>query len=93
MTCPKLTKSRSSQPKNNDLILQAIIVSASINGGDPEDFEIWISRYAELLGCDERAGAVAVAIESLVEQLREAEQFKRKYFAMVAKERARTKKP
>ena len=29
------------------------------------DIDAWIERYAELLGCDPRPGAVAAAIESL----------------------------
>lgn len=29
------------------------------------DTDLWVERYAELLGCDPRPGAVAAAIESL----------------------------
>lgn len=65
---------------------------AMLTGGHSDDFEIWISRFAELLGCDERAGAVAVAIESLQDRASKAEYFKRRYFAMVAKERAMLKR-
>lgn len=80
-------------PKNSsEQIMLHIARAAYLTGGNPDDFEIWISRFAELLGCDERAGAVAVAIESLIEKADQSDYFKRKYFGMVAKERAAIKR-
>lgn len=38
-----------------------------------EDLPLWIERYAELLGCDCREGAVAAAIEQLQERLQQLE--------------------
>lgn len=58
-----------------------------LTGGDASDFALWIERYAELLGCDARAGAVSVAIEALIESHVESEGYKRKYHAMIAKDR------
>lgn len=34
-----------------------------------ENADLWIERFAELLGCDERPGAVAAAIEQLKDEV------------------------
>lgn len=47
-----------------DEIIDVIYLSQCLTGGQAEDFELWIARYAEMLNCEPRAGAVAVAIES-----------------------------
>jgi hypothetical protein len=39
-----------------------------------EDLPLWVERYAEILGCDPRASAVAVAVEQLQERLQSLEQ-------------------
>lgn len=46
-----------------NLITEYLRMGQCLTGGDPGDFELWIGRYAEMLGCQPRAGAVSVAIE------------------------------
>lgn len=44
-----------------------------LQAGRPDDFPLWLERYAELLGCEVRESAVAASIEMLVEKTEKLE--------------------